>query len=317
MSNRNLRYLEAILETGSILGASRRLYVSQPGLSQYVKRIEADYGITVFNRQTTPWTLTEEGEELMEALRAIEKIDRECRQRFEDRKNYKTGQIRIASTAYRTATLLNPVLSHFKKDYPGIVVRIEEGNAAEVMSHIEAGHVDCGVVISSMIPSTLEHIRIYGEEVLLALPSDHPYVKARPKPPGRFDELRLTEIAGTPFIIMKVGQIFHEYFYQLCASNGIELPVTLETQSILTVPALVETGIGAALVPSTIVDECLRRNIAIYRPVPAFASNDVSVAWKQNRYCSYATRLFIRRALEVLGPEAIGQLPAKLALPQA
>ena len=266
MANRILKHLEAIIETGSILAASRRLFVSQPSLSQYVKRLEEEYEITIFDRQTSPWTLTQEGRELIEAQRQIDEIERECRQRFADRRALKTGDLRIGSTAYRTATLLNPVLSRFKKENPGIVVRIEEGNTAEVLAMIESGRVDCGIVIYSMVPGSLDHVQIYSEEVLIGLPGDHPYVKSHPKPPARFDPLDLSDIPDTPFIIMKMGQAFHEYFYQLCQLNKAKTPVTLETQSILTVPALISTGIGAALIPSTIIEDCLAREIAIYRP---------------------------------------------------
>lgn len=300
MANRILRHLEAIIETGSVLAASRRLFISQPSLSQYVKRLEEDYGITIFNRMTTPWTLTEEGRQLIEAQRRIEEIERECRQRFEDKRDLKTGEIRIASTAYRTATLLNPVLFHFMKEHPGIVIRIEEGNTAEVMNLIEAGRADCGVAISSMVPDSLDHIRVYTEEVLLGLPGDHPYVRSHPKPRDRFDCLRLGDITGTPFIIMKSGQAFHEYFYQICEEEHESFPVTLEAQSILTVPAMIATGIGAALIPSTIVRECLARDIAIYRPAATLPANDVSIAWKRNRYQSHATKKFIERAIEIL-----------------
>lgn len=302
MANRILKHLEAILETGSVLAASRRLYVSQPSLSQFVRRVEQDYGITIFDRQTTPWQLTEDGKTLLGAQRQMAEIERECRQRFADCRELKSGEIRIASTAYRTATLLNPVLSVFKQENPDILVRIEEGNTAEVLNIIESGHVDCGVVISSMVPESLEHVQVYSESVLIGLPGDHPYVKAHPKPPERFDPLNLRNIAGTPFIIMKSGQAFHDYFYEICRANDAELPVTLETQSILTVPALISTGIGAALVPSTIVQDCLARGIAVYSPQPPFHANDVSIAWKKGRYRSHAARRFVARALELLGP---------------
>lgn len=302
MANRILRHLNAIIETGSINAASRRIYVSQPSLSQYVKRLEEEYGITIFDRQTSPWQLTEEGRELIEAQKKIDEIERECRQKFADRRSLKTGEIRIASTAYRTATLLNPVLSKFKKEHPGIVVRIEEGNTIEVTAMVESGAADCGVVVSALVPESFDQVLVYTEEVLIGLPGDHPYVLSHPKPAREFAPLPLKEIDGTPFIIMKRGQAFHEYFYQLCAQNKVSLPVTLETQSILTVPSLISTGIGGALIPSTIVEDCIRRGIAVYRPSPVFAPNDVSIAWKRSRYQSHAARAFVRRAIELLKP---------------
>ncbi len=52
-------HIEAILESGSIRSASRRLFVSQPSLSQYVKRLEDTLGCPIFDRSKSPWTLTE------------------------------------------------------------------------------------------------------------------------------------------------------------------------------------------------------------------------------------------------------------------
>lgn len=300
MANKILRYLETIIESKSILAASHRLYISQPSLSQFVKRVEEDYQITIFNRENTPWTLTEEGEILLESQRKMVEIERECRQKFADRRELRTGEVRIASTAYRTAMLLNPVIAKFKSENPGIFIRIIEGNTAEVITMVESGQADCGIVISTLVPESLDHKMIYSEEVLIGLPGNHPYALEHPKPERRFDLLPLRYISETPFIIMKSGQAFHEYFYELCRNNETNVPVALEAQSIMTVPALIASGIGAALIPSTIVDDCLERGIAIYRPEPQIQRNNVSIAWKHSRYQSYATRHFIERTLELL-----------------
>lgn len=69
MRNLILHHLEAIIESGSVIGACRRLFLSQPALSQYIKRLEAEYGIVIFDRSVSPWKLTEEGEHLLETQR--------------------------------------------------------------------------------------------------------------------------------------------------------------------------------------------------------------------------------------------------------
>ena len=55
-----LRYIETILETGSITKAAKKLYVSQPSLSQYIRRVEEDNDIELFDRTSQPWVLTED-----------------------------------------------------------------------------------------------------------------------------------------------------------------------------------------------------------------------------------------------------------------
>ena len=139
MRNLILHHLEAIIESGSVIGACRRLFLSQPALSQYIKRLEAEYGIVIFDRSVSPWKLTEEGEHLLETQRKIQQLDEECRQFFRDRKGLKSGTVRIGSTAYRTATILNPILSVYKKQYPNVIVRIEEGTTQEVAEFADNG----------------------------------------------------------------------------------------------------------------------------------------------------------------------------------
>jgi DNA-binding transcriptional LysR family regulator len=304
MSGGILRHIEAILETGSIVAASRKLFVSQPSLTQYVKRVEAEYEIEIFDRSSTPWKLTQEGEKLLEAQRRIDAIERECRQYFADRKGLKTGAIRVGSTAYRTATLLNPVLSVFKRAYPGISVSVEEGTTREVIDWADAGRVDCAFAVTEMVPSSMEHEKVFAEGVLVGLAPDHPIARGASAPAQLEDlpEIDFKGLADTPFIIMKSGQIFHEYFNRLCEKYRVLPPVSLETQSILTVPALIATGLGAALIPSTIAEGCRERDVVLFRlPAGDLPVNEVSIAWRRGRYQGYAARAFIQTCLQVLG----------------
>lgn len=303
MADHLFKCLEAVLDAGSVALASRRLFVSQPALSQYIRRVERDYGVTVFDRSASPWTLTAEGERLLETRRQMAALDESCRQFFADRRGLRTGTIRIGSTAYRTATLLNPVLAVFRRRYPGITVKIEEGTTREAAELADSGRADCAFVITAMVPASLDSVPVFRERVLVALPGE---IASR-LPPGAasgeddgYPVIDFKAIAGTPFIVMKRGQIFHDYFERLGAELGADLPVILETQSILTVPALISAGLGGALVPSTIADECRAKGIALFSPGPLLPVNEVSLAWRRGRYQSCAAARFIETAQEVL-----------------
>ncbi len=302
--NTILKHLEAIIETGSVAAAGRRLFLSQPALSQYIKRVENDYGIEIFDRSQTPWQLTPEGEKLLESQRQIERIDRECRQYFSDRRGFKTGEVRIGSTAYRTGTILNPILSAFKNLYPDIMVKIEEGTTSQIADLAATGKVDCAFVITAMTPEALETYPIYSEKVLVGLPAQHPYVRAHPScKNGRFPRIDFAALDGTPFIIMQYGQMFQKYYLQLCEEYHVNLPIALVTQSILTVPALIATGVGGALIPSTIAQDCYAKNVSLYSLGNSLPENKVSLAWKRGRYLSHAARAFIDTAKKVLKPK--------------
>ncbi len=297
--NSVLRHIKAVIETGSVAGASRKIFVSQPAVSQFIHRIEEEYGITIFDRSTSPWTLTEEGAYLVQCQERMESIDRECRLYFSERNNLNSGEIIIGSTAYRTATLLNPVLAVFKKRYPNVIVKIMEGTTEEIIDFTRERAVDCCFGITSMLTDDLESVHVFREDVLIAVSSELSSI-VREKKTSRqgktypfIDELSLD---GIPFIIMKRGQVFHTYFETFRERFGLNLPIALETQSILTVPALIATGIGIALVPSTIIPDCLAKNLKLFEIDSILPHNDVSLAWIKKRPLRQTTRAFIEIA---------------------
>lgn len=75
---RNYEYFAAIVEAGSLTRAAEQLYISQPSLSQYVKRLEANLGVELFDRSTSPLRLTYTGERYYQYVLQLMKLDEKC-----------------------------------------------------------------------------------------------------------------------------------------------------------------------------------------------------------------------------------------------
>lgn len=80
MTERHIEYVLTIAREGSITAASRKLYVSQPSLSQTIKLIERNLGAEIFNRRTEPISMTPAGEMYIEAARKVLAIEEALRQ---------------------------------------------------------------------------------------------------------------------------------------------------------------------------------------------------------------------------------------------
>lgn len=76
MNKRHIQYVQTILREGSITAASKKLYLTQPSLSQTIRLIERDLGAPILNRSTIPISLTEAGRKYMEAANQMIDIDR-------------------------------------------------------------------------------------------------------------------------------------------------------------------------------------------------------------------------------------------------
>ena len=79
MNFKHINYVLTILNEGSITAASKKLFVSQPALSQTIKLIEQDLGAPIFDRTTDPISLTFAGQRYVEAAQAMLDIDRNLR----------------------------------------------------------------------------------------------------------------------------------------------------------------------------------------------------------------------------------------------
>lgn len=80
----NYEYFVAIVEAGSLTKAAEHLYVSQPSLSQYLKRLEASLGVELFDRSTSPLRLTYTGERYYQYVLQMMKLDENVRREFQD-----------------------------------------------------------------------------------------------------------------------------------------------------------------------------------------------------------------------------------------
>ena len=87
MNERHIEYVLMVAREGSNTAASKKLYVSQPALSQTVKLIERNLGTEIFNRHTTPISLTPAGEKYVEAARQVVSIQKKLYAEIESYKN--------------------------------------------------------------------------------------------------------------------------------------------------------------------------------------------------------------------------------------
>ena len=74
MNEKHMQYVLTVLKEGSFTGAAKKLYVSQPSLSQIIKADEANLGAPIFNRNTDPITLTPAGALYVKAAKQISTI---------------------------------------------------------------------------------------------------------------------------------------------------------------------------------------------------------------------------------------------------
>ncbi len=296
---RNYEYFLAIAESGSLTKAAEQLYVSQPSLSQYLKRLETGLGVELFDHRTSPLKLTYTGERYYQYVKKIKQLDENAQKELRDIQNPSGGQLRLGVAFWRGACLLPDVFPAFHKAYPDIRLELLEGRSVQLEGALMNNKIDVAIL---NLPRTLHYDKlaceiICEERILLAVPTKHPYVQSllqNCRLQGGHPVAPLEILREIPLIPTKTGQnLTHEIRYAL-NKHQIEPEILFDTGNLTTAINLTAKGMGCTFVPEEGAKVCLHPGEVTYFTVdcPDFVW-DLGAVYRRDTYLPHIARLFI------------------------
>ena len=142
MNTKHAQYILTVLQEGSITAASKKLYVSQPSLSQMIKLVENNLGAPIFNRGTDPITLTYAGQKYVEAAKQVLTINQNLAREIEEINHEDHGTIRLGIPVQRAMQVLPYAFPRFQKLFPMVDLELNEFGSATVESMVLEGSLD-------------------------------------------------------------------------------------------------------------------------------------------------------------------------------
>ncbi len=245
MDFRELTYITAIADCGSVTEAAKKLYISQPSLSYILGRVEEDLGVRLFDRKTSPLTLTYAGERYVETARQILLLSGNLRRELKDIGGGAKGEIRIGIPTERAGYMLPRVLDRFRDRYPGVQIRLVESRSAEILKELDKDRISFAVLpgAEDEFPIGLENELIYRERIRLVVPE------------GMETPADLKALKDQPFLIMKSGQYIRKKTEQILRRAGFFPKNVMEISSCLTAVELVRAEMGVTIVPERALEE--------------------------------------------------------------
>jgi DNA-binding transcriptional LysR family regulator len=144
MELRQLQYLAAVVRHASFTRAADELYVTQPALSQQVRRLEEELGVALLLRLPSGVEVTAAGAELVARAEPILSGVDDARAAMQEHAGGRRGVARVAATP-GAAPGLPVALAAFHALHPGIRVSLRQGSAADVVALLATGSADVGV----------------------------------------------------------------------------------------------------------------------------------------------------------------------------
>lgn len=139
---------------GSISGAAKRLYVSQPAVSNAVAQLEASLGVKLFNRSSRGITLTEEGQVLYEHVcRSLEQLER-GEDKLRAMNGLEGGVLRVGASDMTLKFFLLDYIERFKQNYPLVRITVTNAPTPRSLRSLREGIIDFAVVSGPLEPES-------------------------------------------------------------------------------------------------------------------------------------------------------------------
>ncbi len=273
MELRHLRYFVVLADELHFGRAAKRLNISQPPLTVNIKQLEAALGVVLFDRSSRGVKLTPAGEAFRKsALQVLAQVAAAGTQAREVAAGV-TSRVRIGFVGSMLFRGLPDRLAKFQALSPDVQVELTEINSAQQLEALSKGTIDLGFVHTNRIATDIEHALYMSEPFVLCLPKGHPACAV--------EQVEASLFKGMPLVLFSRGASpdYYERVITLCAIIGWHPLVRHEVRHWLSVVALVQQGMGAALVPRALMDSGFGG--VVFKSLPDTAiRSDVYVVWR-------------------------------------
>lgn len=241
----NLEYYKVfyhVARLGSLTMAAQALSISQPAVSQSVRQLEQQLGVSLFYRVAKGVRLTKEGETLYEYVaRGYEQLEI-GEQKLRQMRDLDAGEIRIGASDMTLQYYLLPYLEQFHEAYPRIKVIVTNAPTPETLGLLEQGQIDFGVVSTPFEPG--ERVRAMPVRELEDI-----FVAGRRFIAYKNRMLDFQELKQLPMIFLEKNTSTRRFMDEFLESVGIRIlpEFELATSDMIVQFALRSLGVGCVV----------------------------------------------------------------------
>jgi DNA-binding transcriptional LysR family regulator len=291
MDIRQLKYFVATAREGQVTRAAKSLHIEQPPLSRQLRLMEEELGVKLFDRTGKRLKLTPAGERFRQmAELLLKQMDETIREVKEIGQGLR-GVLSVGSVV-SCFSLLPKRIERFRAKYPQVTFKISEGDHFFLGEQLEQGAIE---LIVARLP--FEAMNDPGRYSVMKLPSD-PFVALIPDSWTAFPKegaIAMRDLAPHPMLALKSANTkqMHEQLVAECLRHGFQPEFICECSSVAVILSLIAEGIGAAVLPESVMRSFPTERIRTLAIADANFFSDVGIVWLKDRYLSKAAERFI------------------------
>jgi LysR family hydrogen peroxide-inducible transcriptional activator len=265
-----LEYIVAVAELRHFGKAAQACHISQPTLSQQIRKVEDDLNIVLFDRIKKPIMMTPEGAAFVEHARIIIREHKKLRELTKQKSEEISGPFHIGIIPTVSSTLVPHFIEHFAKTYPKVQLFIDELKTDLILEGLRHDKLDAAIMATPLAVEGLKEEPLYYEPFKIYASKGHSLLKKK--------TCTKTDLNGDGLWLLRDGHCFKDQVIRYCSLNN-EAPELLrnihfQSGSLDTLRRLIDQGHGYTLIPAFMISSMSSAEISAHirpfsQPIPA------------------------------------------------
>ena len=300
------KYIYAVYKERSFSKAADKLFITQPSLSITIKKAESELGLPIFNRQTTPISLTPFGAEYIQALEQIHSFEQQLKNFVEKESTLQSGHLSVGSSNLDIDYIVTEWLANFHHRYPQIDLSVRSLNTMQVKHLLDSGEVDFVITNRPYGDKRYEQKVCYRECLVLAVPAHfdiNEKLRCKQLRPAELGDavfglpkkrtVKLSAFAEVPFILLSGHNYLRQCTDLLFRESHMTPHVILELEQSATSYNFARLGVGATILSNRIVQKNADSpGLCFYKIDSGYTKRDAFLSYRRNVYFTFAMQRF-------------------------
>ncbi|MET9518199.1 LysR family transcriptional regulator [Streptomyces sp. NPDC002994] len=275
-----------VVEHHGFSAAAQKLYMSQPSVSNQVRRLEQSLRVTLIDRSGARIRPTAEGEVLAEYGKRVFLLADEAVAAVQQVSGLASGRLLVGGTTTVGTYLLPSLVARYQEQHPGIECDIFVGNNEAVLERLLGGAIGIAVVAGAPAATQLVMETVLDERLVLIAAPSHARVGT--------GDVQPSDLAGSRFLLREPGSQTRELQEQVLADWGLADVSHSDIWGPEAIKQCVAAGLGVSLISEhAVVDDVRAGTLAVIPVSPRPRPRPINLVQRRDRLLSPAERAFV------------------------
>jgi DNA-binding transcriptional LysR family regulator len=235
-----LRVFLAVAEERSFSRAAAKVHLTQPAVSQTVRRLERALGEQLFDRSSKNGTLTDAGTMLQHYAQRLVRLAEETESSVRELRDLRRGRVLVGANEAAVHTLL-PLIGRFRVHHPQIAIDVRRIPARQIAVEVQQGSLDFGALTFHPSEPGLLEVVVGSDELVLLVPPSHALAKRK--------QVGMEDVAAEPVVAHNDPSPARARVLRLFEERRVALNIVIALPSLDGIKRAVELKLGVALLP--------------------------------------------------------------------